>query len=502
MLLQGNRGSRSVELRGRSLSLGPFQGFCQNHIGFRHGVFGSLSFLLFSLATPAASFAAPAGLRPNILVIMTDDQSHDTVSSQFMPITKAEIADEGLTAANFVMPTALCCPSRASFLTGKYQHNAGVYGNHDHLIGPTVVNALHDAGYFTGLSGKYLNSWPGTPRPEFDFWAGWITGYVNPMLNLQGEAREVPGYMTYLLRDQAVAFLDKVPPQKPFFLLFAPHAPHKPAIPAPGDEKLYSDLPRWRPHSFNPRKQADKPAWLANKKMLTNKQIELKVDEFRLDQLRCLHSTDIAVGDILKKLRQQGKLDNTFVVYYSDNGYFWGEHRLLFKNRVYEEASHGPFLVRYPPLIPQPRTERRLIGVIDLAPTFYDLAGIPPPSDIDGRSLLPLLTGTDNWRTGILLEGWRGQGKRAQAEKEEEQEEEREADSASLEQHRSNPPNDIPENYRAIRTEEFIYVETVADKPELYDLQRDPLQMHNLISNPFYARTVAELRKRLHEEKL
>jgi len=113
-----------------------------------------------------------------------------------------------------------------------------------------------------------------------------------------------------------------------------------------------------------------------------------------------------------------------------------------------------------------------------------------------------LLTGTDNWRTGILLEGWRGQGKRAQAEKEEEEEEEREADSASLEQHRSNPPNDIPENYRAIRTEEFIYVETVADKPELYDLQRDPLQMHNLISNPFYARTVAELRKRLHEEKL
>lgn len=432
---------------------------------------------------------------------MSDDQSHDTVTSQFMPITKSEVGDRGLTFTNFIMSTPLCCPSRASFLTGKYAHNAKVYRNRDHLIGPTVVNALHDAGYFTGLSGKYLNSWPGNPRPEFDCWAAWIDGYINPTLNVQGNRKKVNGYLTYLLRDQASAFLDQVPANRPFFLLYTPHAPHKPATPAPGDETLYTDLPRWRPGNFNPREQTDKPAWLANKKPLSERQVA-KVDQFRLDQLRCLHSLDITVGDLLNKLRQQGKLDNTFVVYYSDNGYFWGEHRLLGKNRVYEEASRGPFLIRYPPLIPEPRIENRLVGVIDLLPTIYDLAGIPVPRDVDGRSLLPLLRGTDNWRTEILLEGWQRGALATEAEKEEEKEKEEEADSASLEQDLAKEPKDNSQNYRGIRTVDAVYVETSGDKAEFYDLRRDPLQMDNRIKDVAYAEKIAELRRKLHEEKL
>src|SRR5262249_23598072 len=145
--------------------------------------------------------------------------------------------------------------------------------------------------------------------------------------------------------------------------------------PAPGDENLYSDLPPWRPPSFNPAGQNDKLAWLQNTPQLTPKQIANKVEEFRLNQFRCLHSGDIAVKDVLVKLQQQGKLDNPLIVFYSDNGYFWGEHRLLHKNRVYEEASHGPFALRYPPLVTTPREEDRLIQVIDLTPTIYDLAG-------------------------------------------------------------------------------------------------------------------------------
>lgn len=436
--------------------------------------------------------------RPNILVIMSDDQSHDTVTSQFMPITKSQIGDRGMTFTNFIMCTPLCCPSRASFLTGKYAHNVKVYGNRDHLIGPTMVNALHEAGYFTGLSGKYLNSWPGNRRPEFDFWAAWIGGYINPTLNLQGNREKVNGYMTYLLRDQALAFLDQVPADRPFFLMYTPHAPHKPATPAPGDENLYADLPTWRPQSFNPREQADKPAWLAKKKPLNKRQIR-KVDKLRLDQLRCLHSLDISVGDLLNKLQQQDKLDNTFIVYYSDNGYFWGEHRLLGKNRVYEEASHGPFLIRYPPLIRQPRMENRLVGVIDLVPTIYDLAGIPAPVDIDGRSLLPLLRGTDDWRTEILLEGWHGQATAGEADT---KGKEAEADSATIEQHLANEPKDNPQNYRGIRTADFVYVETAGDKAEFYDLHRDPFQMHNCIKDVAYAEKIAELRQKLHEKKL
>src|SRR5207237_2540833 len=127
-------------------------------------------------------------------------------------------------------------------------------------------------------------------------------------------------------------------------------------------------------------------------------QMEIQVDEFRLNQLCCLHCVEVAVRDILEKLKQQAKLDNTFIVFYSDNGYFWGEHRLLRKNRVYEEASRGPCAIRYPALVAEPRLEDRLVAVIDLAPTIYELAGISIPSDVDGRSLVPLLRGSTEWR--------------------------------------------------------------------------------------------------------
>ena len=187
----------------------------------------------------------------------------------------------------------------------------------------------------------------------------------------------------------------------------------------------------------------------------------------RLNQLRCLHSVDLAVRDILLKLADQRKLKNIFIVYYSDNGYFWGEHRLTEKNRVYEEASHGLLAIRYPPLIAAPRMENRLIGIIDLAPTIYELANIPIPPDVDGRSLLPLMRETEHWRDAILLEGW---------------------------------PKD--QHYEAIRTSDYVYIETPGDKAELYNLKRDPYQMHNLVDNPGYIALLEDLKYRLHNEKL
>lgn len=400
--------------------------------------------------------------RPNFLIIMTDDQSHDTLVDPFMPHTKAMIADQGITFTRGYMSTALCCPSRSSFLTGKYARHHGVRTNRDRLTLPTVANDLHDAGYFTGLVGKYLNSWPGDARPEYDYWNCWRRGYIDPLRNVQGKFMNVSGYITYIDRDAALDFLNQVPDGQPFFLLFTPHAPHAPATPAPGDETLYTDLPPWRPPSFNPEDQSDKPAWLANRRPLTPEQVRVEVDEFRLKQLQCLHSVDLAVRDILNKLQEQGKLDHTFVVFYSDNGYFWGEHRLLHKNRVYEEASRGPFALRYTPLVKQPRVEDRLIQVIDLAPTMYELAGLPIPKDIDGKSLVPLMCGTDTWRDAILLEGWPGR-----------------------------------QHYQAIRTERYVYVETDYDLAELYDTVADPYQLNNLVSDPDYINVVRRLRRRL-----
>jgi N-acetylglucosamine-6-sulfatase len=418
------------------------------------------------LFTPLLCRAETRDSRPNILVIMTDDQSHDTLTSQFMPNTEAKIAGRGLTCTNFMMPTALCCPSRASLLTGKYARHDGVRTNTDRLVGPTVANHLHDSGYYTGLIGKYLNSWPGDARPEYDYWAGWKNGDVNPTMNIFDTFLQVHGYLTYVLRDYALDFLNKVPANKPFFLLFTPHAPHEPATPAPGDKNLYATLPDWRPPSFNPLDQSDKPTWLAMRPHLTPAEVFREIDTLRLNQLRCLHSVDLAVRDILVKLAEQKKLKNTFIVYYSDNGLFWGEHRLTAKNRVYEEASHGPLAIRYSPLITTPRIENRLIGVIDLAPTMYELANIPIPPDVDGHSLVPLMRGTEQWRDAILLEGWPGQ------------------------------------HYKAIRTIDYVYIETAGDKPELYDLKREPYQVHNLVDDPRYIDVVKDLKNRLHDEKL
>jgi len=459
--------------------------------------------------------------RPNILIIMTDDQSHDTLTSQFMPNTQAMIADQGLTCTEFMMPTALCCPSRASFLTGKYARHDGVLTNSDQLIGPTVANYLHDSGYYTGLIGKYLNSWPGNARPEYDYWAAWIKGYVNPRMNIFGTVANVRGYLTYIQRDYALDFLNKVPANKPFFLLFTPHAPHLPAIPAPGDKNLYATLPDWRPPSFNPAIQSDKPAWLATLPVLGPQEVVSDVDTVRLNQLRCLHSVDLAVRDILLRLANQGKLNNTFIVYYSDNGYFWGEHRLTEKNRVYEEASHGPLAIRYPPLIPARQTENRLIGVIDLAPTIYELAKIPIPPGVDGHSLLSLMRGTKQWRDAILLEGWPKDDQRYEAIRTSDDVDDETpnipippvVDGHSLlplmrgtKQWRDAillkgwPRDD--QRYEAIRTSDYVYVETAGDKAELYDLKRDPYQMDNLVDNPRYIDLVEDLRYRLHNEKL
>lgn len=181
--------------------------------------------------------------RPNFLIIITDDQRYDTLG-RFMPRTQLRIFDEGITFTNGFVTTPLCCPSRASILTGMYAHNTGVRVNQDELRKATFIQRLHEAGYFTGLVGKYLNSWNGSARPEYDFWvamAGGGSRYFNPRLNVNGSWSEQRGYMTYILRDYALRFLEKAAQQnKPFALIFAPNAPHSPFEPAPRGRELIS----------------------------------------------------------------------------------------------------------------------------------------------------------------------------------------------------------------------------------------------------------------------
>jgi arylsulfatase A-like enzyme len=414
--------------------------------------------------TQTPMLSVPAGI--NILIILSDDQRYDTMA--YMPRTQSRIFDQGITFSRAYITTPSCCPSRASLLTGLYAYNHAVHDNQDSLGKPTFVEDLHAAGYYTGIVGKYLNSWDGSQRTEFDFWvsfAGGASPYFDPRLNVNGEWKDHSGYMTYILRDYASDFLDNaLDREAPFILLFTPNAPHEPSEPAPGDDTLYPDLPLHRPPSFDEEDVSDKPDWLQEYEPLTEERIQA-IDDLRLEQIQSLNALDEAVESLIVKLEEAGELDNTLVVYLSDNGYFWGEHRRRRgKGYAWEEAILVPFAIRYPPLIPKARVEAHMVANIDLAPTIYQLAGLTIPAPIDGLSLVPLLQGNPEWRDRLVIENWVRFGP-----------------------------------YTAVRTDRYLYVEWDNDRTELYDMENDPYQLDNQAENPEYAEVLADLHNYLRQ---
>jgi arylsulfatase A-like enzyme len=365
--------------------------------------------ILGVLALPA--LAVP----PNIVVIVTDDQRADTLSAANMPSTMARIADAGIRFDRAYVTTPLCAPSRASILTGQYAHTHGVVDNAVGL-GPAFTNmpkfpkVLHDAGYRTALVGKYMNQWDGPTHPAaYDHWTAIPGGGVGNYFDYdvwEGVTQvHKTQYITDYFRDRALTFLDNAHanhPTEPVLLLFTPNAPHGPAQPKAGDGV---SLPPWRPESFNEADVSDKPPWLANTPKLGAGEVASS-DAFRLGQLGCLKSVDRAVSAILDRLDAQGRLANTVVFLIGDNGFFWAEHRLTGKNRVYEEAVRVPFTIRDFRAPAAGRVDGRLVANIDIAPTIYELAGVAAPTGVEGRSLVPLLTNANvAWRSNILLEG-------------------------------------------------------------------------------------------------
>ncbi len=406
--------------------------------------------------------------RPNFLIIITDDQRFDTM--QYMPNTQQMIFDEGVTFSHGYITTPFCCPSRASILTGMYAHNHEVYVNEDKLNYKTVVEDMHKNGYYTGLVGKYLNSWDGSERPEYDywvsFWGGTIPSYYDPDLNINGDWSKHSGYITYLLKDYANEFLDQAASQrKPFLLIFSPNAPHAPFTPAEEDKGLYQDLPPHRPENYNEADISDKPLSIANKPLLTEEDM-VTIDNIRRRQILTLTSLDRSIKEVIDKLEATGEMDNTVVIFISDNGKHWGEHRMDSKSTAYEESVKVPFAIRYPPLIPEPYTEDRLVANIDIAPTLYELSETKMPDSVDGLSLLPLLKGTEDWRACLLLEAWPDRG-----------------------------------YWAAIHTGQYIYIETEDDLSEFYDLSIDPFEMNNMINAEEYQAKIRELKEILQTEK-
>lgn len=408
---------------------------------------------------------------PNILLIISDDQRYDDLDP-FMPVTRKKIFDTGAEFTNAYVTTPACCPSRASIFTGRYASEHRVTGNRFRLKEKTFIEDIHSTGkYYTGLVGKYLNTWDGTHRPEFNYWASFAGGsapYYNPPLNVNGVWTRTKGYITHLLRDYALDFLDQAAhQQKPFLLVLAVNTPHAPAIPFNKDTKRFAGYKKPLPPNFNHRSRTDKPYWLQRRKLLPERAVST-LSNFRRKQWQCLYSLDQAVEKIMNKLTEIDQLDNTAIFYLSDNGLLLGEHTLKSKDAVYEAAIKVPFGLHYPPLI-APQTRKELVANIDIAPTIYDLAQIPIPIRVSGHSLLGLFNATSPpWREELLIEGYRTQ--------------------------RNRRP------FIAIHTPRFVLIKNQRfsrnfdpHRFELYDLAVDPFQLNNRFRSGQYRDTRADL---------
>lgn len=340
---------------------------------------------------------------PNILLVVTDEQRASLVG---MPTTKSWLLRGGLHYQRAFVTTPTCCPSRASIMTGLYAHNHGVKSNTanaiDHFDHNRTIQAwLDQAGYRTGVFGKFLNKWPleQTP-PHFDEWA--ITNrktYYNGNWNVNGTIqRNLKTYSTKFIGDNALSFIQQAEQDldEPWFAYIAPVAAHAPFT----AEDIYRGVPlsHWEGNpAVSERLKWDKPRYVrrAHKDLSWGRQVRRK-------QLRTLMSVDDMMGRLRALLSSLGQLENTIVIFTSDNGYLWAEHGLGAKDHPYTQSIKVPLLLSWSGTVPAGATDRRLAANIDIAPTVLDAAGIRRPTPLDGRSLL-----NPSWRRNrILIEHW------------------------------------------------------------------------------------------------
>jgi arylsulfatase A-like enzyme len=409
---------------------------------------------------------------------------------------KTMIGDQGVTFSNSLLNFALCCPSRATFLTGQYAHNHQVWTNQAPKGGfqkfeslhanSNLAVWLHRAGYFTALIGKYLNQYKNQP-PIPPGWSEWHAAapydqrvYNYPLNNngaLTQFGQDPDDFKDDVLTRKAVEFVNRRTPQAaPYFLWLtytAPHVggppnPNPPddckdgAKPAPRDAHAFDDAKLPKPPNFNEADVSDKPQTIRQLPKLNQVQIGNIQRKYRCE-LESLLSVDVGVRRVLNALKAKGEINNTLVIFTSDNGYYHGEHRVPGdKSRPYEESIRVPLMMRGPG-IPKGVTINPLVVNADLAPTIVDAANARAGKTMDGRSLLQLVRHPLTGRNRELLV------------------EER--------------------TYKAIRTERYLYVEYNSGERELYDLQNDPYELQSLHHSPAYAAVKATLSTRLRKLK-
>lgn len=376
------------------------------------------------------STLAPPGA-PNIVLVLTDDLDVQSGMLAYMPHLQDLLVSRGTSFPNNMVPLSLCCPSRTTILRGQYPHNTGVLGNslptggfekayNENIEASTIATLLHGAGYRTALFGKYLNGYPDTAAglyipPGWDEWYSSVMGdpygEFNYWLNENGAkvsyGSTAADYGTDVYLAKAVDFIQRASarPDQPLFLYLATYAPHAPYTPAPRHAGLFPGVTAPHFPSFNEKDVSEKPAYISSKPLLTQADITGIDSDYRM-RLQSLQAVDEAIATLVSTLSATGRLANTYLVFASDNGYHMGEHRLLpGKYTPYETDIHVPLVVRGPG-VPAGVQRSEYTADLDLAETFAELAGVPPLSFSDGRSLVPLLRGAPagGWRQAFFLE--------------------------------------------------------------------------------------------------
>ncbi len=402
----------------------------------------------------------------NVVVILSDDERVD--GTTVMKNVQRLIADHGITFSDYHVTTSLCGPSRASILTGQYSHHTGVIQNFDKHVFAEQRNDLpvwlHEAGYETALVGKYLNSATGLSRtgipPGWDDWQAMdsapMEAYYNYSINDNGRlvhyGSKPSDYSTDVLAHKAVQFIQQA--RHPFFLYFAPVAPHLPAIPANRDQGKLENIAPIHSPAFNQRNIGKEP-WRFWHKDLLSAAAQLYINHVRIRQEESLLALDRSVRSVVRALKARHELKTTVIVYTSDNGFLWGEHRLGGKVWPYQESTHVPLIVRAPWTTTAHRNNQPVLN-IDLAPTISELAGVKPGLPEDGRSFVPFLHGEQvPWRHDFLVE-YLGQ---------------------ELLRKGGPPP------YVAVQNRRHLYVEYKNGWRELYNLKKDPWELNNVAGN-------------------
>ena len=445
--------------------------------------------------------AASDDVRPNVLVILTDDMRWDAFGAvQREQADKAlfpwfrtphldRLAAEGCRFSSAFVTTSLCSPSRASLISGRYAHRHGVRNNFTDYPAdlPGYPRRLQQAGWETAYVGKWhMGEDDDAVRPGFDYWMSHKGqgNYHDNEFNVDGERRVIPGYYTTVVTDAAVEWMAR-PHDRPWLLVVGHKAPHGgPIVPEAKYARAFDDLPVVKPANAESWRAADgKPAWLERSYPTWHGlggplYGQKEYDRFVRAYLGCIASVDESVGRLLARLEESGRLDDTIVIFTSDNGFALGEHGRVDKRTAYEASIRVPLLVRYPRRATPGRVAGQMVLSLDLAPSILDLCGLAPLPDADGRSWASLLAeDAGEWRTSFLYQ---------------------------YDYERQFP---YTPNVRAVRTDRWKFIRYPhgdggpdRQAAELYDLRADPLETENLAADPAHSaerRTLAAELERL-----